>query len=88
MSLGRFDAGAAREGDTQWVTKAATTAVFSVLRGALIALSGVAIGQRVLFRADLPGIAHAPALTSVEFAALRARTDLFEAVAATVRRAT
>jgi len=64
----------------------ATTAVFSVLRGVLIApLPYRDPGQLVLFRADLPGIAHAPALTSMEFAAVRARTDLFDAVAAAVR---
>jgi putative ABC transport system permease protein len=63
----------------------ATTAVFSVLRGVLIApIPYRDPAQLVLFRADLPGIAHAPALTSLEFGALRARTDLFESVAAAV----
>ena len=38
----------------------------------------------VVFRADLPGLAHEPALTSLEFAALRERADLFDDVAAAV----
>lgn len=64
----------------------ATTAVFSVLRGVLIApLPYRDPGQLVVFRADLPGVPRTPALTSLEFAALRARTDLFESVAAAVR---
>ncbi len=64
----------------------ATTAVYSVLRGVLIApLPYRDPARLVLFRADLPGIAQTPALTSLEFATLRARTDLFESVAAAVR---
>jgi putative ABC transport system permease protein len=63
----------------------AATAVFSVLHGVLITpLPYRDPGRVVLFRADLPDIAHAPALTSLEFAALRDRTDLFESVAAAV----
>ena len=63
----------------------ATTAVFSVLRGVLITpLPYRDPAQLVLFRADLPGFAHQPALTSLEFAALRERADLFDDVAAAV----
>jgi predicted permease len=63
----------------------ATTAVFSVLRGVLITpLPYRDPGQLVLLRAQLPGTASAPALTSLEFAALRAETDVFESVAAAV----
>lgn len=63
----------------------ATTAVFSVLRGVLITpLPYRDPSQLVLFRADLPGLAHEPALTSLEFSALRDRTDLFDDVAAAV----
>jgi predicted permease len=63
----------------------ATTAVFSVLRGVLISpLPYRDPGRLVLFRASLPGIAHAPQLTSLEFHALRARTELFASVAAAV----
>src|SRR5262245_27443732 len=63
----------------------ATTAVFSVLRGVLIApLPYREPGRLVLFRADLPGVTHAPALTSDEYHALKSRTDLFEQVAAAV----
>ena len=64
----------------------ATTAVFSVLRGVLIEpLPYRDPARLVLFRADLPGIPRAPMLTSLEFATLRARTDLFDSVAAAVR---
>lgn len=63
----------------------ASTAVFSVLRGVLLEpLPYRDPGRIVLFRADLPDRAQTPALTSVEFAALRGRTDLFESVAAAV----
>ncbi len=63
----------------------ATTAVFSVLRGVLITpLPYREPGQLVLLRAQLPGSSAAPMLTSLEFAALRAQTDVFEAVAAAV----
>jgi predicted permease len=63
----------------------ATTAVFSVLRGVLITpLPYRDPMQLVVFRADLPGLAHEPALTSLEFAALRERADLFDDVAAAV----
>lgn len=63
----------------------ATTAVFSVLRGVLITpLPYRDPGQLVLLRAQLPGSASAPMLTSIEFAALRAQTDIFESVAAAV----
>jgi putative ABC transport system permease protein len=63
----------------------ASTAVFSVLRGVLLEpLPYRDPGRIVLFRADLPDRAQTPALTSVEFAALHGRTDLFESVAAAV----
>ena len=63
----------------------ATTAVFSVLRGVLITpLPYREPRQLVLLRAQLPGSSAAPMLTSLEFAALRAQTDVFEAVAAAV----
>ena len=63
----------------------ATTEVFSVLRGVLITpLPYREPGQLVLLRAQLPGSSAAPMLTSLEFAALRAQTDVFEAVAAAV----
>jgi putative ABC transport system permease protein len=63
----------------------ATTAVFSVLRGVLITpLPYRDPAQLVLVRAALPGFAYQPALTSLEFAALRDRADLFEDVAAAV----
>src|SRR5207248_4458593 len=55
----------------------ATTAVFSVLRGVLITrLPYREPSQLVLFRADLPGVAHQAALTSDEYRALESRTDL------------
>jgi len=61
----------------------ATTAVFSVLRGVLITPLPYRDPSRlVLFRADLPSVARQAALTSIEFAALRERSDLFEDVAA------
>jgi predicted permease len=63
----------------------ATTAVYSVLRGVLIApLPYHAPERLVVFRATLPDIPVTPALTSLEYHALRARTDLFESVAAVV----
>jgi len=63
----------------------AATAVFSVLRGVLISpLPYRDPGRLVLFRADLPGIAGSPRLTSLEFHALRARTEVFASVAAAV----
>jgi putative ABC transport system permease protein len=63
----------------------ATTAVFSVLRGVLITpLPYRDPAQLMLVRAQLPGMAPAPMLTSLELAALRAQTDLFESVAAAV----
>jgi putative ABC transport system permease protein len=63
----------------------ATTAVFSVLRGVLITpLPYHESNRLVLFRADLPGFVHQPALTSDEYHALRDRSDLFEQVAAAV----
>jgi putative ABC transport system permease protein len=63
----------------------ATTAVFSVLRGVLITpLPYRDPEQLVLLRSQLPGSASAPMLTSIEFAALRAQTDVFESVAAAV----
>jgi predicted permease len=63
----------------------ATTAVFSVLRGVLIApLPYRDPGGIVLFRADLPGMTQTPRLTSMEFAALRAHAELFDQVAAAV----
>ena len=66
----------------------ATTAVFSVLRGVLITpLPYRDPGQLVLLRSQLPGSASAPLLTSIEFAALRAQTDIFESVAAAVESA-
>ena len=64
----------------------AVTAVFSVLRGVLITtLPYRDPGALVLFRADLPGMARTPTLTSLELDALRTRTDLFASVAAAVR---
>jgi putative ABC transport system permease protein len=64
----------------------ATTAVFSVLRGVLIAPLPYHEPERlVLLRSQLPGGAPSPLLTSLEFAALRAQTDVFESVAAVVR---
>lgn len=63
----------------------ASTAVFSVLRGVLIAPLPYGDPARlVLVHADLPGMTRVPILTSLEFAALRARTDVFESVAAGV----
>jgi len=63
----------------------ATTAVFSVLRGVLITpLPYREPSRLVLFRADLPGVAHEASLTSNEYLALKARTELFEQVAAAV----
>jgi predicted permease len=63
----------------------ATTAVFSVLRGVLITpLPYRDPEQLVLLRSQLPGSASVPMLTSIEFAALRAHTDVFESVAAAV----
>jgi hypothetical protein len=64
----------------------ATTAVYSVLRGVLLTpLPYRDPGQLVVFRADSPGVPASPTLTSLEFAALRAQTELFESVAAAVR---
>jgi predicted permease len=61
----------------------ATTAVFSVLRGVLITPLPYRDSRHlVLVRSQLPGSASAPVLTSIEFAALRAQTDVFESVAA------
>ena len=63
----------------------ASTAVFSVLRGGLLTpLPYREPNRLVLFRVDLPGYAHQPALTSEEFLALRGRSDLFESVDAIV----
>ncbi len=60
----------------------ATTAVFSVVRGVLLQpLPYREPNRLVLFRADLPGYVHQPALTAEEYVALRERTDLFDAVA-------
>src|SRR4051812_13337078 len=57
----------------------ATTAVFSVVRGVLLQpLPYRDVDRLVTFRADAPGVDHTPALTTDEFFALRARTDLFE----------
>jgi hypothetical protein len=59
----------------------ASTAVFSVLRGVVLTLLPYREPNRLaLFRVDLPGYAHQPALTSEEFFALRERSDLFESV--------
>jgi predicted permease len=64
----------------------ATTAVYSVLRGVLLTpLPYRDPGQLVVFRADSPGVPASPTLTSLEFAALREQTELFESVAAAVR---
>ena len=64
----------------------ATTAVFSVLRGVLITpLPYRDPGRLVLLRAQLPGSASVPLLTSLEFASVRAQTDVFESAAAIVR---
>jgi putative ABC transport system permease protein len=58
-----------------------STAVFSVLRGVMLTpLPYREPGRLVLFRVDLPGYAHQPALTSQEYFSLRDRTDLFESV--------
>ena len=63
----------------------ASTAVFSVLRGVLLTpLPYREPSRLVLFRVDLPGYIHQPALTSDEFHALRERPDLFESVDALV----
>jgi len=63
----------------------ASTAVFSVVRGVLLTpLPYHEPNRLVLFRVDLPGYAHQPALTSDEFLALRERSDLFESVDAIV----
>ena len=63
----------------------ATSAVFSVLRGVLITpLPYREPSRLVLFRADLPGLRDEAALTSDEFSALQARSDLFDDVAAAV----
>ncbi|PYR90633.1 MAG: hypothetical protein DMF84_19470 [Acidobacteria bacterium] len=59
-----------------------STAVFSVMRGVLVTpLPYHAPDRIVLFRADVPGYVHEPALTADELSALRERTDLFESVA-------
>lgn len=64
---------------------AAVTAVFSVLHGVLLTPLPYREPDRVaLLRADLQGYEQEPLLTSMEFAALRDRTDLFEGVAAIV----
>jgi putative ABC transport system permease protein len=61
----------------------ATTAVFSVVRGVLLQPLPYREPNRiVLFRADLPGYAHQPALTAEEKIALQNRVDLFDDVAA------
>jgi putative ABC transport system permease protein len=63
----------------------ASTAVFSVLRGVLLTpLPYREPNRLVLFRVDLPGYAHQPALTSDEFLALREQSDLFDSVDAIV----
>jgi putative ABC transport system permease protein len=60
----------------------ATTAVFSVVRGVLLQpLPYRDVDRIVTFRADAPGFDHAPALTTEEFFALRARTDIFDEAA-------
>src|SRR5437762_14092815 len=59
----------------------ATAAVFTVIRGVLLRpLPYREPSRLVLFRCDLPGYAHQPALTNIEIVALRERTDLFESV--------
>jgi predicted permease len=61
---------------------AATTAVFSVIRGVLLTPLPYGDPHRiVLFRADLPGFANQAALNREELFALRDRPDLFESVA-------
>jgi len=66
----------------------ATTAVFSVLRGVLITPLPYHEPERLmLLRAQIPGSGPSPRLTSLEFAALRAETGVFESVAAVVRSA-
>lgn len=64
----------------------ATTAVFSVLRGVLIApLPYRDPEQLVVLRSQVGDGVSAPMLTSLEFAALQAQTDVFAAVAAIVQ---
>jgi putative ABC transport system permease protein len=61
----------------------ATSAVFTVVRAVLLQpLPYRDPGRLVLFRADAPGLTRHPGVTGAEFHALRARTDLFEDVAA------
>jgi putative ABC transport system permease protein len=61
----------------------ATTAVFTVVRAVLLQpLPYHDPSRLVLFRADAPGLRRYPGITGVEFHALRARTDIFEDVAA------
>src|SRR5262249_51804205 len=61
----------------------ATTAVFTLLRAVLLQpLPYRDPARLVIFRADAPGFTHHPGITGEEFSALRARSDLFEDVAA------
>ncbi|OLC42031.1 MAG: hypothetical protein AUH43_23445, partial [Acidobacteria bacterium 13_1_40CM_65_14] len=61
----------------------ASTAVFTIVRAVLLQpLPYRDPARLVIFRADAPGYTRHPGITGAEFSALRARTDLFEDVAA------
>src|SRR5438093_9415017 len=61
----------------------ATTAVFTVVRSVLLQPLPYHDPSRLVpFRANAPGLRRYPGITGVEFHALRARTDIFEDVAA------
>src|SRR5438067_597931 len=61
----------------------ASTAVYSVIRAVLLQPLPYRDPSRlVFFRANAPGYTQYPGITGAEFAALRARGDLFEEVAA------
>jgi predicted permease len=61
----------------------ASTAVFTIVRAVLLQpLPYRDPARLVIFRADAPGYTRHPGIIGAEFSALRARTDLFEDVAA------